>query len=49
MIAQLNRFTVLRQVYRGGRLRYGQVVRAVAVGVNRRTRVKPLKGYAKAA
>jgi hypothetical protein len=48
-IAQLNRFTVLRQVYRGGRLRHGQVVRAVAVLVNRRTRAKPLKSYAPAA
>jgi DDE superfamily endonuclease len=48
-IAQLNRFTVLRQVYRGGRLRHSQVVRAVAVLVNRRTRVVPLKGSAKAA
>jgi hypothetical protein len=48
-IAQLNRFTVLRQVYRGGRLRYGQVSRAVAVLVNRRTRVTPLKVYAPAA
>ncbi len=44
-IAQLNRFTVLRQVYRGSRLRHGQVSRAVAVLVNRRTRVTPLKRY----
>jgi len=48
-IAQLNRFTVLRQVYRGGRQRHGAVSRAVAVLVNRRTRVKPLKVYAPAA
>jgi hypothetical protein len=48
-IGQLNRFTVLRQVYRGSRLRHGQVSRAVAVLVNRRTRVKPLKVYAPAA
>lgn len=48
-IAQLNRFTVLRQLYRGSRLRHGQVSRAVAVLVNRRTRVKPLKTYAPAA
>lgn len=48
-IAQLNRFTVLRQVYRGGRLRHGQVVRAVAVLANRRIRVKPLKVHKAAA
>jgi DDE superfamily endonuclease/Helix-turn-helix of DDE superfamily endonuclease len=49
VIAQLNRFTVLRQVYRGSRLRHGQVSRAVAVLVNRRTRVRPLKRYGRAA
>jgi DDE superfamily endonuclease/Helix-turn-helix of DDE superfamily endonuclease len=48
-MAQLNRFTVLRQVYRGSRLRHGQVGRAVAVLVNRRIRVKPLKVYRHAA
>ncbi len=48
-IAQLNRFTVLRQPYRGSRLRHNQVTRAVAVLVNRRTRVKPLKVYHQAA
>jgi DDE superfamily endonuclease/Helix-turn-helix of DDE superfamily endonuclease len=48
-MAQLNRFTVLRQVYRGSRLRHGQVTRAVAVLVNRRTRVRPLKVYQTAA
>jgi DDE superfamily endonuclease len=48
-IAQLNRFTVLRQVYRGGRMRHGQVVRAVAVLVNRRIRGTPLKRYGTAA
>jgi hypothetical protein len=47
--AQLNRFTVLRQVYRGERERHSQVVRAVAVLVNRRTRVTPLKRYGTAA
>jgi IS5 family transposase len=47
-LAQLNRFTVLRQVYRGGRMRHSQVVRAVAVLVNRRIRVTPLKRYAAA-
>jgi DDE superfamily endonuclease len=44
-IAQLSRFTVLRQVYRGGRQRHSQVVRAVAVLANRRIRVRPLKTY----
>jgi IS5 family transposase len=49
-IAQLNRFTVLRQVWRGKRLlRHSQVVRVVAVLVNRRTRVKPLKVHGAAA
>ena len=46
-LAQLNRFTVLRQVFRGQqRGRHGQVVRVVARLVNRRLRVKPLKTYA---
>src|SRR5262245_59374089 len=48
-IAQLNRFTVLRQVYRGDRMRHSQVVRVVAVLVNRRTRATPLKRYGAAA
>ena len=48
-IAQLNRFTVMRQVYRGGRLRHGQVVRVVAVLANRRIRVQPLRPLAAAA
>jgi len=48
-IAQLNRFTVLRQVYRGCRMRHSQVVRVVAVLVNRRTRQTPLKRHAAAA
>jgi hypothetical protein len=49
-IAQLNRFTVLRQVWRGKRvLRHSQVVRVVAWLVNRRTRVKPLKDCEKVA
>jgi hypothetical protein len=51
-MAQLNRFTVLRQVYRGWHTRHGkahsQVVRVVATLVNRRTRVRPLKRYATA-
>jgi hypothetical protein len=46
-MAQLNRFTVLRQVFRGQqRQRHGQVIRVVAKLVNRRLRVKPLKSYA---
>ena len=46
-MAQLNRFTVLRQVFRGQqRGRHGQVVRVVGRLVNRRLRVKPLKTYA---
>ena len=50
VIAQLNRFTVLRQQWRGKRLqRHSQVVRVVAVLVNRRTRLKPMKVYAPAA
>jgi hypothetical protein len=48
-IAQLNRFTVLRQVYRGRRARHSQVVRVVAVLANRRIRVTPLKRYGTAA
>jgi hypothetical protein len=43
-MAQLNRFTVLRQVFRAQqRGRHGLVVRVVAKLVNRRLRVKPLK------
>ncbi len=46
-MAQLNRFTVLRQLFRGQqRGRHGEVVRVVARLVNRRLRVKPLKTYA---
>jgi DDE superfamily endonuclease/Helix-turn-helix of DDE superfamily endonuclease len=46
-MAQLNRFTVLRQVFRGRkRERHGAVVRVVAKLVNRRLEVKPLKTYA---
>jgi DDE superfamily endonuclease len=46
-MAQLNRFTVLRQVFRGRqRGRHGLVVRVVAKLVNRRLAVKPLKTYA---
>jgi len=50
VIAQRNRFTVLRQQWRGKRVqRHSQVVRVVALLVNRRTRVQPLKRYAAAA
>jgi DDE superfamily endonuclease/Helix-turn-helix of DDE superfamily endonuclease len=46
-MAQLNRFTVLRQVFRGHkRDRHSRVFRVVAKLVNRRLAVKPLKTYA---
>jgi hypothetical protein len=46
-MAQLNRFTVLRQVFRGKqRDRHSGVTRVVAKLVNRRLAVKPLKTYA---
>lgn len=46
-MAQLNRFTVLRQVFRGQqRGRHSLVIRVVAKLVNRRLRVQPLKTYA---
>jgi hypothetical protein len=46
-LAQLTRFTVLRQVFRGQqRGRHSQVIRVVAKLVNRRLRVQPLKTYA---
>jgi hypothetical protein len=45
VMAQLNRFEVLTQTYRHARPEHGQVVRAVAVLVNRRTAVTPLKTY----
>jgi DDE superfamily endonuclease/Helix-turn-helix of DDE superfamily endonuclease len=46
-MAQLNRFTVLRQVFRGQkRERHSEIVRVVAKLVNRRVEVKPLKTYA---
>jgi hypothetical protein len=52
-MAQLNRFTVLRQVFRGRsqrhRTAHSQVVRVVARLVNRRMQVCPLKTYAPAA
>jgi hypothetical protein len=46
-LAQVNRFTVLRQVFRGQkRCRHSQVVRVVAKLVNRRLVVTPLKSWA---
>jgi hypothetical protein len=46
-MAQLNRFTVLRQVFRGKRReRHSGVTRVVANPVNRRLAVTPLKTYA---
>jgi hypothetical protein len=46
-MAQLNRFTVLRQVFRGQkRDRHTRVIRVVAKLVNRRLAVRPLKTYA---
>ena len=46
-MAQLNRFTVLRQMFRGQkRDRHSELVRVVAKLVNRRLEVKPLKTYA---
>jgi hypothetical protein len=45
-MAQLNRFTVLRQVFRGQhRDRHSRVFRVVAKLVNRRLAVKPLRTY----
>ena len=49
VIAQLTRFTVLRQVYRGARAAHTRVVRVVAHLVNRRTQIVPLKIYHAAA
>lgn len=48
-IAQLSRYTVLRQVYRGSRPGHTRVVRVVAHLVNRRIEVVPLKSYDAAA
>lgn len=46
-IAQLNRFTVLRQVFRGKRRdRHSRVTRVVAKVVNRRLALTPLKTHA---
>ena len=47
VMAQLNRFTVLRQVFRGKRRdRHSKVTRVVAKVVNRRLAVTPLKTHA---
>ena len=52
-LAQMNRFTVLRQVFRGQYQKHikshSQVMKVVAMLVNRRTRACPLKTYAMAA
>jgi hypothetical protein len=48
-IAQLSRYTVLRQVYRGSRPGHTRVFRAVAYLVNRRVEIVPLKTYDAAA
>ena len=46
-MAQLNRFTALRQVFRGKkRDRHSKVTRVVAKVVNRRLAVTPLKTHA---
>jgi hypothetical protein len=43
-MARLNRFTVLRQVFRGQKQeRHGEVARGAAKLVNRRVEVKPLQ------
>jgi hypothetical protein len=47
-MAQLNRFGVLRQVFRSQWQRHSQVIRVVAMIVDRRIRVVPLKTYAAA-
>ncbi len=44
-IAQLNRFQVLQQVFRHARDAHSRVTRVVAVLVNRRLHVQPLKVY----
>jgi hypothetical protein len=48
-IAQLSRYTVLRQVYWGCRSAHARVVRVVAMVVNRRIEEVPLKVYGAAA
>ena len=47
-MAQLNRFRVLRQVFRSEIPRHNRVIRIVAMLVNRRIAIKPLKVYAAA-
>lgn len=48
VMAQLNRFQVLRQVFRSEIPRHNRVIRIVAMLVNRRIAIKPLKVYAAA-
>jgi hypothetical protein len=48
VMAQLNRFQVLRQVFRSVIPRHNRVIRIVALLVNRRMEIKPLKVYAAA-
>lgn len=48
VMAQLNRFQVLRQAFRSPFDRHTQVVRVVAALVDRRIAVTPLKAYAAA-
>src|SRR5439155_13079560 len=44
-LAQMNQFQVLAQMYRHARERHTQVVRVVAMLVNRRVQVRPLASY----
>jgi hypothetical protein len=46
VLAQMNRFQVLVQVFRHKRESHGQIARVVAGLVNRRTQVRPLKTWA---
>lgn len=48
VMAQLNRFQVLRQVFRSMIPRHDRVIRIVAMLVNRRTAIQPLRVYAAA-
>jgi hypothetical protein len=46
VMAQLNRFQVLKQVFRGAFERHTRVIRVVAALVDRRIAMVPLKTYA---
>jgi hypothetical protein len=46
VMAQLNRFQVLKQVFRSGFERHTRVIRVVATLVDRRIATVPLKTYA---